>query len=165
MSLSQQISPVSPESVDVIAEEVVVIEVVRDDPSVIEVTAASGPIGPQGPVGNTGPQGPIGNTGPTGPIGLTGPGVASGGIAGQSLVKVSSADFATTWATPTIPTVVFTQGAPSATWVIAHNMNKYPSVTVVDSGGSVVIPSVLYTDLNNITITFGSATSGKAYLN
>lgn len=156
---------VSEHDIDVIADEVVVIEVVRDDPSVIEVTAPSGPIGPQGPVGPPGNQGPIGNTGPTGSIGPVGPGVAAGGIAGQSLVKLNSADFATTWATPTIPTVVFTQGSPSATWVIAHNMNKYPSVTVVDSGGSVVIPSVLYTDLNNITITFGSATSGKAYLN
>jgi hypothetical protein len=145
--------------------DVEVIEVIRDDPSVIEVTAPSGPIGPQGPPGPIGNTGPIGSPGPIGPIGNTGPGVPVGGTAGQSLVKTGSADFATTWAVPTIPTVVFTQGSPSATWVIAHNMNKYPSVTVVDSGGSVVIPSVLYTDLNNITITFGSATSGKAYLN
>lgn len=34
---------------------------------------SQGPVGPQGPIGNTGPQGPIGLTGPQGPIGNTGP--------------------------------------------------------------------------------------------
>jgi len=62
-------------------------------------------------------------------------------------------------------TFIFTQGTPLATWNIPHNLNRWPSVSVVDSGGSVVIPSILYVDANNITVTFGSATSGKAYLN
>lgn len=62
-------------------------------------------------------------------------------------------------------TYTHTQGSPAATWNVAHNLNKYPSVDVVDSGGSVVIPNVVYNDLNNVTITFGSATSGKAYCN
>ena len=62
-------------------------------------------------------------------------------------------------------TFVFTQGSPSATWVILHNMNKYPSIEVVDTGDSVVIPTVHYDNVNQMTATFGSATSGKAYLN
>ena len=62
-------------------------------------------------------------------------------------------------------TFIFTQGSPSAIWVIPHNMDKFPSIEVVDTGDSVVIPTVHYDNSNQITATFGSATSGKAYLN
>lgn len=60
---------------------------------------------------------------------------------------------------------VFTQGTPSAVWTVAHGLNKYPAVDVVDTGGTVVIPSVAYIDANNLRITFGSATTGKAFMN
>ena len=60
---------------------------------------------------------------------------------------------------------VFTQATASAEWEIAHGMNKYPSVTIVDSGNNVVIGDVQYVDLNNVTVKFSSAFSGKAYLN
>ena len=53
----------------------------------------------------------------------------------------------------------------SAEWIIQHNLNKYPSVTVVDSAGNMVIGDVIYNSENQITITFQSAFSGKAYLN
>ena len=33
---------------------------------------------------------------------------------------------------------IYTQPLPSATWVITHNLNCYPSVTVIDSGNSQV---------------------------
>ena len=59
----------------------------------------------------------------------------------------------------------FTQAAPSDTWTIEHNLGKKASVTVVDSADSVVYGDVDYTDLNNLTITFDGAFSGKAYLN
>jgi len=64
-----------------------------------------------------------------------------------------------------VTTYIFTQGAPSASWDIIHNLNSWPSVTVVDSGNSEVIPSVLYIDVNHLIVTFGSPTSGKAFLN
>lgn len=60
---------------------------------------------------------------------------------------------------------VFTQSAPRQNWNVLHNLGKFPSVTVVDSGNSVIITDVSYTDENELTITFRSATSGKAYLN
>lgn len=60
---------------------------------------------------------------------------------------------------------VFTQTGPSATWSVTHNLGKFPSVSVVDSGGSLIIPDVLYIDGNSVTVSFGAATSGKAYLN
>ena len=39
----------------------------------------------------------------------------------------------------------FTQGVPSATWVIEHNLNKFPSVTVVNESKEVMIGCLLYT--------------------
>ena len=60
---------------------------------------------------------------------------------------------------------VYVQATSSDIWEITHNLNKYPAVTVVDSGGSVVIGEIVYIDKNNIRITFTSAFSGKAYFN
>ena len=60
---------------------------------------------------------------------------------------------------------VHTQGTPNTIWNVVHNLDKYPSVTVVDSGNSVVIPNVAYVDADVVQLTFGSATSGKAYVN
>jgi len=62
-------------------------------------------------------------------------------------------------------TYVFTQLSPSATWNVAHNLGKNPSVSVVDSGGTELLVTVLYIDANNLTLSFGSPTSGKAYMN
>lgn len=53
----------------------------------------------------------------------------------------------------------------SATWVIAHNLNKKPSVTVQDGSNNTVHGDVVYTDLDNLTITFNTAFAGTAYLN
>lgn len=60
---------------------------------------------------------------------------------------------------------VFTQSSPSATWNITHNLGRRPSVTVVDSAGSVVIGEVTYTSDNALTIRFSAGFSGQAYLN
>lgn len=62
-------------------------------------------------------------------------------------------------------TYVHTQTVLSNNWVINHNLGKYPSVSVVDSGNTEIIPDVRYTSLNQVSVIFGSATSGKAYLN
>ena len=60
---------------------------------------------------------------------------------------------------------VYTQSVASATWNITHNLGKYPSVSVTDSGLSTVYGDVDYTDTNSLTITFKSAFGGKAFLN
>lgn len=62
-------------------------------------------------------------------------------------------------------TYVFTQQTASNRWTVNHNLNKYPSVTVVDSGNNVVVGEVEYLSTNALTITFNSAFSGKAYMN
>jgi hypothetical protein len=60
---------------------------------------------------------------------------------------------------------VFNQGVPSSVWNITHNLNKFPSVTVIDSAGTEVEGDVNYVDVNNLTISFSSAFAGKASLN
>ena len=50
-------------------------------------------------------------------------------------------------------------------WKIKHNLNKYCSVSVVDSAGNVVVGDVNYIDKGNIEISFSAAFAGKAYLN
>tara|TARA_R100000742_G_C4202728_1_gene31363 strand:+ start:170 stop:508 length:339 start_codon:yes stop_codon:yes gene_type:complete len=62
---------------------------------------------------------------------------------------------------------VFTQSVPAIEWTINHNLNKYCSVTVVDSGlpPNVVIGDVSYTNKNTVVVTFTAAFSGQAYLN
>ena len=67
-------------------------------------------------------------------------------------------------------TYAHNQNSVSNTWVIVHNLGKFPSVTVVDSGGTVVTGNVVYDSNNQITLTFFAngnlvAFSGKAYLN
>lgn len=53
----------------------------------------------------------------------------------------------------------------SKTWVISHTLDKYPSISVVDSSGNQVTGSPKYIDKNNVVIEFTSEFSGKAYLN
>jgi len=62
-------------------------------------------------------------------------------------------------------TFIFTQGTPSTSWVIQHNLGKFPSITVVDTADTVVIGDYNYTDDNNVTLTFSAGFAGKAYLN
>lgn len=62
-------------------------------------------------------------------------------------------------------TFVFNQLAPSDTWLITHGLNKFPSVSVVDSGGTVVIGTVDYINENSVTVTFNGSFSGKAFMN
>lgn len=60
---------------------------------------------------------------------------------------------------------VHNQIVASNFWEIQHNLDKYPSVSIVDSGNNLVVGEIKYIDSNNIIITFTSAFSGKAYFN
>ena len=91
----------------------------------------------------------------------------SGSTTGYS--KILTTDGSTiSW---TDATWIHDQGAAADTWTINHNLNKYPSVTVVDSGGNVVIGTIVYNTTNQLTLTFfsedddGLSFDGKAYLN
>ena len=49
-------------------------------------------------------------------------------------------------------------------WEINHQLNRFPSITVVDSAGTEVEGQVTYIDNDTISILFNGAFSGKAFL-
>ena len=68
------------------------------------------------------------------------------------------------------PTYTHNQSSASDTWIIRHNLEKHPSITVVDSAETVVHGKIEYNSKNKVTVTFrlnedAYALSGKAYLN
>lgn len=65
----------------------------------------------------------------------------------------------------TTETFEFDQGEASDTWVIEHNLNKYPSVVTVDSAGRQFQAEVIYDSENQVTVYLNGSTKGKAYLN
>ena len=73
---------------------------------------------------------------------------------------------------PIIGDITYThnQSSTSNTWVVNHNLHRFPSVTVVDSADTIVQGTVVYNSNKQLTITFFSGSSalafqGKAYLN
>ena len=59
---------------------------------------------------------------------------------------------------------VHTQSGSASTWTITHNLGYYPAVSVVDSGGSLVIGDVTYISTNTLSVSFTASFGGKAYL-
>lgn len=135
-------------------------------------TAAPGPQGPQGPQGPAGSGFNFRGTFSSGATYASGDVVTYLGSSYICILATSGSNLptnATYWSTLAqkgeAASYVFTQGVPSTTWTIVHNLGIFPSVTVVDSGGSVQIGEVLYVSANEITLTFSAAFAGKAYLN
>jgi hypothetical protein len=57
-----------------------------------------------------------------------------------------------------------TQSSSASTWTVSHTLDGYPSVTVVDSAGTVVVGEVKYDSTSQVTISFEAAFAGKAHL-
>lgn len=57
------------------------------------------------------------------------------------------------------------QTVASSTWNITHNLNKFPSVSIVDSSNAEVIGEVEHINANSLTVKFSAPFSGKAFLN
>ncbi len=73
---------------------------------------------------------------------------------------------------PTVGEITFihNQTSTSNTWVVTHNLHRYPSVTVVDTANNIIQGKVIYNSDMQLTITFflkgaAHALQGKAYLN
>jgi hypothetical protein len=60
---------------------------------------------------------------------------------------------------------IHNQTSPASTWTVAHNLNKYPSVSVVDSAYEEVIGEVEYLTPNTLEVRFTAPFSGQAYIN
>jgi len=52
----------------------------------------------------------------------------------------------------------------SASWMIAHNQNRYPQVTVINQLNMRIEPNVSYVDENIVLIEHATPTVGKAIL-
>lgn len=77
----------------------------------------------------------------------------------------NDAGFITEASIPSATTYVHTQTAPAAVWTITHNLDRYPSVVVVDSAGMVVMGDVQYQSKDVIQVAFTAPFAGVAYLN
>ena len=62
-------------------------------------------------------------------------------------------------------TFVYEQSSASMVWNIQHNLNKFPSVSIVDSAGSSVIGEINYESIDSLVLSFTAPFSGYAYLN
>ena len=83
-------------------------------------------------------------------------------VSGEGVIDVTTTDG--TYVI-TSKTYVHEQGIASDAWDINHNLGKYPSVTVIDTAGTVFTAAVDYIDENNCIVHINGATKGKAYLN
>ena len=72
-------------------------------------------------------------------------------------------------AVPVVPvdptSFIFNQPTPSASWVINHNLNGFPSVTTTDLAGHEIVGQVQYLNANTVIVTFSAPVAGAAYLN
>lgn len=66
---------------------------------------------------------------------------------------------------PTGTTYTHNQITPNTQWTINHSLNKYPSVTIIDSGGTTVVGNIHYQSINQIIVEFEAPFGGKAFLN
>ena len=64
-----------------------------------------------------------------------------------------------------VPTFIFNQNTVATVWNIQHNLGKFPSITVIDTGDTVVTGEYTYIDNNNVQLNFSAGFAGKAYLN
>jgi hypothetical protein len=60
---------------------------------------------------------------------------------------------------------VHPQDQASAIWTVQHNLNKFPSVTSVNTNNIEMYGEVVFNDLNSLTINFSAAFSGQAFIN
>jgi len=56
------------------------------------------------------------------------------------------------------------QSEISTEWIINHNLNFYPNVTVLDNSSRVLETDLVYLNNNTVKIVMNSASSGTAYL-
>lgn len=60
---------------------------------------------------------------------------------------------------------VYEQLSATNSWTINHGLNKRPAITIVDSDENEVVAKKTFVSDNQVTITFNTPFSGKAYFN
>lgn len=62
-------------------------------------------------------------------------------------------------------TYMHTQTTPAAVWTAAHNLGRYPSVSIVDHLGNLMLADVRFVDADTVQIAHAAPTIGKVYFN
>lgn len=97
----------------------------------------------------------FGTVGSVGAVDYAGQGVT---YAGQGVTYTTTAN------APAAREITFMQPTPALAWTINHNLNLHPAVRVVDAEGYLVDAEVHYDSANTLSLTFGTAFAGTAYI-
>lgn len=94
--------------------------------------------------------------------GKEGVGVPSGGNDGDILTKDGSTNYETEWTSPnSIRDKNYTTSfTVSDEITVSHNLNKYPSVTIIDTAGDTVEGDVYHSTVNELIVRFTNPFSG-----
>lgn len=63
------------------------------------------------------------------------------------------------------PTYMHEQLVADTTWIVNHNLNKFPSVSITDSAKTVVMGEIEYVTINELKVHFSAPFSGHVYCN
>lgn len=112
----------------------------------------------------TGKRGVQGIQGIQGP---TGEGMPTGGLTGELVRKASDADFDFEYvAQNEVADKNYVQNFIASSFVtVNHNLNKIPSINVIDSAGDEVVGQVQHLNTNAATLTFNAPFSGQVTCN
>lgn len=80
---------------------------------------------------------------------------------GQKNVVITKEDFENQF-TGTGGRYVHTQGSPSSTWSIAHNLGRRPNIDFVDADGNSFNATADHVDDNNALAVFNASIAGEA---
>lgn len=67
-------------------------------------------------------------------------------------------------ATAGLAAYVYSQSVPATTWVINHNLGRYPSVELFNSGMQEIDAEIVHPSTNQTLVTLNPATAGLARL-
>jgi hypothetical protein len=100
--------------------------------------------------------------GVAGPANVLAIGTVTAGTAAVSITGVAPSQ-TLNFVLPVGGSFVHNQSVSASTWTISHNLGFFPSVSVVDNGGNMVIGDVSYITENQVSISFSASFGGKAY--
>lgn len=109
----------------------------------------------------------VGRQGNEGKKGDPGVGIPTGGNDGDVLYKNGDGDHEVRWAAP----LEFSDKHFVAEFIVSssvavnHNLNKYPSVSVMNTAGEEVVGQVDYLNTNQLVVSFAAPFSGRVTCN